>query len=95
MKELFYTEEFEQLAREHENFSFHVALSEPDAEDNWSGATGFVHQVLYDDYLKDHSAPEDIVYYLCGPPPMSQAVLKILDELGVEKENILFDDFGV
>lgn len=95
MKELFYTEEFEQLAREHENFSFHVALSEPDPEDNWSGATGFVHQVLYDDYLKNHPAPEDIVYYLCGPPPMAQAVLAILDELGVEKENILFDDFGV
>ncbi len=95
VKELFYTEEFEQLAREHENFSFHVALSEPDPEDNWSGATGFVHEALYDNYLKDHPAPEDIVYYLCGPPMMAQAVLAMLDELGVEKENILFDDFGV
>ena len=95
VKELFYTEEFEQLAREHENFSFHVALSEPDPEDNWSGATGFVHEALYDNYLKEHPAPEDIVYYLCGPPMMAQAVLAMLDELGVEKENILFDDFGV
>ena len=95
MKELFYTEEFEQLAKEHENFSFHVALSEPDPEDNWSGATGFVHQVLYDDYLKNHPAPEDIIYYLCGPPMMAKAVLAMLDELGVETENILFDDFGV
>ena len=95
VKELFYTEEFEQLAREHENFSFNVALSEPDPEDNWSGATGFVHEALYDNYLKDHPAPEDIVYYLCGPPMMAQAVLAMLDELGVEKENILFDDFGV
>ena len=94
IKELFYSEEFEQLARENENFSFHVALSEPDPEDNWNGATGFIHEVLYDDYLKDHPAPEDIIYYLCGPPMMAQAVLAMLDELGVEKENILFDDFG-
>ncbi len=63
-------------------------------EDNWSGLTGFIHQILYDNYLKDHSAPEDCEYYLCGPPMMISAVTKMLDELGVEPDNILFDDFG-
>lgn len=93
-RELFYTEEFEQLAAEHPNFSFNVALSEPLPEDNWTGHVGFIHQVLYDNYLKDHPAPEDIEYYICGPPMMNAAVFKMLDELGVEKDNIFFDDFG-
>ncbi len=94
LREMFYQEEFEQLARENENFSWHVALSEPQPEDNWTGLTGFIHQVLYDQYLKDHPAPEDCEYYICGPPMMLQAVLKLLDDLGVEPENILCDDFS-
>jgi len=92
--EIFYQDEFETLAANHPNFSFHLALSEPLPEDNWTGSTGFIHQVLYDEYLKDHPAPEDCEYYFCGPPLMNQAVLKLLDDLGVEEENILFDDFG-
>ena len=72
----------------------HIALSDPLPEDSWSGYTGFIHQVLLDNYLADHPAPEDVEYYICGPPLMLQAVLKMLDELGVEAENILFDDFG-
>lgn len=94
LRELFYQEEFDQLAREHPNFSWHVALSEPQPEDDWKGPVGFIHQVLFDRYLKDHQAPEDCEYYICGPPLMLAAVLKLLDDLGVEKENILFDDFG-
>jgi len=94
LQEVFYADEFEQLAKEHENFTFHVALSEPLPEDNWQGLTGFIHQVLYDNYLKDHPAPEDINYYMCGPPMMAKAVLEMLDNLGVEPENIHFDDFG-
>ncbi len=93
-KELFYTEEFEKLAEENDNFTFHVALSDPQPEDNWTGETGFVHLVLYEKYLKDHPAPEDIMYYMCGPPMMTQSVLDMLDDLGVEKDNIRFDDFG-
>jgi Na+-transporting NADH:ubiquinone oxidoreductase subunit F len=94
MREIFYQEEFEALAREHENFSFHIALSEPLPEDNWTGYVGFIHQVLLNNYLKEHPAPEDCEYYICGPPMMLQAVLKMLDDLGVEPENIAFDDFG-
>ncbi|MEX0703703.1 MAG: NADH:ubiquinone reductase (Na(+)-transporting) subunit F [Planctomycetales bacterium] len=94
LREMFYHEEFEQLAREFPNFSWHVALSEPLPEDNWTGPTGFIHQVLHDNYLKDHPAPEDIEYYICGPPMMLQACLKMLDGLGVEPENIAYDDFG-
>jgi len=94
VQELFYVEEFEALAREVENFSFHLALSDPQPEDNWQGATGFIHQVVYDQYLKDHPAPEDINYYLCGPPMMTRAVMDMLDDLGVESENIHFDNFG-
>ena len=93
-QEVFYADEFEELAHEHDNFSFHVALSEPQPEDNWEGLTGFIHQVLYDNYLHDHPAPEDINYYMCGPPMMAKAVVKMLDNLGVEPENIHFDDFG-
>ena len=77
-----------------DNFDWHVALSDPLPEDNWEGLTGFIHQVVFEKYLKDHPAPEDCEYYLCGPPPMVAAVLKMLDDLGVEPENILLDDFG-
>ncbi len=94
VQELFYSEEFEALEKNFENFSFHVALSDPQPEDNWQGKTGFIHHVLYESYLKDHPAPEDIQYYMCGPPMMAQAVISMLEDLGVEKENIRFDDFG-
>jgi len=94
LREMFYQEEFAQIAAENPNFGFHVALSEPMPEDRWNGPTGFIHQVLYDNYLKHHPAPEDCEYYLCGPPVMNQAVLKMLDDLGVESDNIAFDDFG-
>lgn len=94
LRELFYTDHFEEIEKEFPNFKYHVALSEPQPEDNWEGYTGFIHQVLYDEYLKDHPAPEDIEYYLCGPPLMLQACRQMLDDLGVEPENILFDDFG-
>lgn len=94
MKEVFYQEEFDQLAEEHDNFTFHLALSEPQPEDNWEGYTGFIHLVLYEQYLKNHPAPEDAHYYICGPPMMLQSVLEMLDNLGVERENIHFDDFG-
>ncbi|MCA9063002.1 MAG: NADH:ubiquinone reductase (Na(+)-transporting) subunit F, partial [Planctomycetaceae bacterium] len=93
-RELFYVEQFRELEAEHPNFSFHLALSEPLAEDNWTGYKGFIHQVLYDNYLAEHPAPEDIEYYICGPPLMLQACRKLLDDLGVEADNIAFDDFG-
>jgi Na+-transporting NADH:ubiquinone oxidoreductase subunit F len=94
MREMFYQEEFDEIAAENPNFSFHIALSEPLPEDNWNGPTGFIHNVLHDLYLKDHEAPEDCEYYICGPPMMLQAVQKMLDSLGVEPENIAYDDFG-
>jgi Na+-transporting NADH:ubiquinone oxidoreductase subunit F len=94
LKEMFYEEEFNELAEKNDNFEWHLALSEPQPEDNWSGLTGFIHQVLYDEYLSEHEAPEDCEYYLCGPPMMNSAVIKMLDSLGVPKENILLDDFG-
>jgi Na+-transporting NADH:ubiquinone oxidoreductase subunit F len=94
MREMFYQDEYDQLAAENDNFEWHVALSDPQPEDNWTGYTGFIHQVLYENYLKDHPAPEDIEYYMCGPPPMMTACFKTLDGLGVEPENIAFDDFG-
>ncbi len=94
LREAFYVEDFNKLAEEYPNFTWHLALSEPLPEDNWKGYTGFIHQVLYENYLKDHPAPEDIEYYLCGPPPMMSACFKMLDNLGVEPENIMFDDFG-
>jgi Na+-transporting NADH:ubiquinone oxidoreductase subunit F len=90
----FYQDEFDELARKNDNFEWHVALSEPLPQDNWEGKTGFIHQVLHDSYLKDHPAPEDCEYYICGPPMMNTAVLKLLDDMGVERENILLDDFG-
>jgi Na+-transporting NADH:ubiquinone oxidoreductase subunit F len=92
--EMFYDEEFKELEKEFENFSYHVALSEPQPEDNWDGPTGFIHQVLYENYLKDHEDPTEIEYYLCGPPMMLKAVREMLDSLGVEPEMVAFDDFG-
>ncbi|ELY2041876.1 NADH:ubiquinone reductase (Na(+)-transporting) subunit F [Enterobacter ludwigii] len=94
LREMFYDDEFEQLARENPNFTFHVALSDPQPEDNWTGHTGFIHNVLYENYLKQHPAPEDCEFYMCGPPVMNAAVIKMLKDLGVEDENILLDDFG-
>jgi len=93
-KELFYQDHFEKIEKENPNFKFEVALSEPLEEDKWEGYKGFIHQVIYDNYLKDHPEPEDIEYYLCGPPMMNAAILKMLDELGVPEEMIMFDDFG-
>ena len=92
--EIFYEEDFRAIEKEFPNFKFHIGLSEPRPEDNWTGMVGFIHQVIYDNYLKDHEAPEDIEYYMSGPGPMSNAVKVMLDNLGVAKENILFDDFG-
>jgi len=94
LKELFYQEDFENLEKEYENFSWHIALSDPLPEDNWKGYVGFIHRVVYDNYLKNHDAPEEIEYYLCGPPMMIQAVKTMLDNLGVEPDNIYLDDFG-
>lgn len=92
--EVFYSEEFERLAAEHPNFRWEVGLSEPLPEDRWEGATGFIHQILYNRYLKDHPAPEDCEYYLCGPPMMIRSVITMLDDLGVPQKHILFDDFS-
>ncbi len=94
LREMFYVEDFDELAAGNPNFSWHVALSDPQPEDNWSGLKGFIHQVLYDRYLKDHPAPEDCEYYMCGPPMMNAAVIRMLEDLGVERDNILLDDFG-
>jgi Na+-transporting NADH:ubiquinone oxidoreductase subunit F len=94
LKELFYVDQFKQIEKENDNFKFEVALSEPLPEDNWKGKTGFIHQVIYDNYLKNHPEPEEIEYYLCGPPLMISAVQKMLDDLGVPEEMIMFDDFG-
>jgi Na+-transporting NADH:ubiquinone oxidoreductase subunit F len=94
LREMFYVEDYDQLAAENDNFEWHVALSDPQPEDNWDGLTGFIHNVLYEQYLKDHPAPEDCEYYMCGPPMMNAAVIKMLGDLGVEPENIMLDDFG-
>lgn len=94
LRELFYKDHFDKLQEDFPNFDWHVALSDAHEEDKWDGPTGFIHQVLFDMYLKDHPAPEDCEYYLCGPPVMNSAVEKMLEELGVEPENIMFDDFG-
>lgn len=93
-REMFYVDDFDKLAAAHDNFEWHVALSDPLPEDAWSGYTGFIHSVLYHEYLKTHPAPEDCEYYLCGPPMMNAAVIKMLLDLGVERENIMLDDFG-
>ncbi len=94
LRELFYIEEFEAIEKKFPNFRFHIGLSEPKPEDKWSGYTGFIHQIILDEYLSKHPEPEEIDYYLCGPPQMNDAVFKMLDDLGVPKENIAFDDFG-
>ncbi|MCH2121146.1 MAG: NADH:ubiquinone reductase (Na(+)-transporting) subunit F [Pirellulaceae bacterium] len=94
MRELFYVDHFRAIEKEFPNFQFNIALSEPLPEDNWTGYQGFIHQVLLENYLGKHAAPEDIEYYICGPPMMNSAVFKMLDDLGVEPENIAFDDFG-
>lgn len=94
LREVFYKEEYDQLAAENENFEWHLALSDPQPEDNWTGLKGFIHQVLFDQYLKDHPAPEDCEFYMCGPPMMNSAVISMLHGLGVEDDNILLDDFG-
>ncbi|WP_153640286.1 NADH:ubiquinone reductase (Na(+)-transporting) subunit F [Prolixibacter sp. NT017] len=93
-KEVFYYDQFRDIEKNFPNFEFHLALSEPLPEDNWDGPTGFIHQVIYDNYLSKHEEPEEIDYYLCGPPMMNDAVTKMLYELGVPDENVLFDDFG-
>jgi len=104
-RELFYLDHFEKIEEEFPNFNFYIGLSEPLPDDNWKikkslddkegdGYTGFIHQVVYENYLKNHPEPEEIEYYLCGPPLMNAAVLKMLDEMGVPPENIRFDDFG-
>jgi len=94
LREAFYVEEYDQLASENDNFQWHLALSDPLPEDNWEGPTGFIHNVLFENYLKDHPAPEDCEFYMCGPPMMNASVIKMLQDLGVEPENILLDDFG-
>ncbi len=94
LREMFYVEEFDKLAEENDNFEWHIGLSEPQEEDNWTGYTGFIHNVIYENYLKDHPAPEDCEYYLCGPPMMNSAVIKMLEDLGVDQEHIMLDDFG-
>lgn len=94
LKELFYMDEFQKIADENDNFEFHIALSDALPEDHWTGPTGFIHNVIFENYLKNHPNPEDIEYYICGPPMMLQAVLKMLDSLGVTPEMIHYDDFG-
>jgi Na+-transporting NADH:ubiquinone oxidoreductase subunit F len=91
--ELFFDDEFKALEKKYKNFSYHVALSQPEPEDNWDGMTGFIHNCLHDNYLKDHIDPTEIEYYLCGPPMMLDAIIEMLDSLGVESEMIAFDKF--
>jgi len=93
-REMFYEDDYNGLAAENDNFQWHVALSDPQKEDNWEGMTGFIHNVLHENYLKDHEAPEDCEFYMCGPPMMNAAVIHMLKDLGVEDENIMLDDFG-
>jgi Na+-transporting NADH:ubiquinone oxidoreductase subunit F len=92
--EIFYEEDFRKLEKEFPNFTFNIALSEPQPEDNWTGYVGFIHKVILDNYLSTHDAPEDIEYYMCGPGPMAKAVEKMLYDLGVPREMLMFDDFG-
>jgi Na+-transporting NADH:ubiquinone oxidoreductase subunit F len=93
-REMFYVEDFDTLAKENDNFDWHVALSDAQPDDNWDGYTGFIHNVLMENYLKDHPAPEDCEYYMCGPPIMNSSVINMLLELGVDREDIMLDDFG-
>jgi Na+-transporting NADH:ubiquinone oxidoreductase subunit F len=94
-REIFYQDDFDRLQAEHANFRWHVALSDPQPEDQWTGHTGFIHKVLHDEYLRQHPTPESCEYYLCGPPLMTNAVIGMLEDLGVERGNILMDDFGI
>jgi Na+-transporting NADH:ubiquinone oxidoreductase subunit F len=94
LREMFYVEDFDQLQADNKNFEWHVALSDPQPEDNWDGDTGFIHNVILEKYLQHHEAPEDCEYYMCGPPMMNKAVIEMLLSLGVEPENIMLDDFG-
>ncbi|MDA0690057.1 MAG: NADH:ubiquinone reductase (Na(+)-transporting) subunit F [Proteobacteria bacterium] len=94
LREMFYQEDYDMLQAENPNFEWHVALSDPQPEDDWTGMTGFIHNVVLENYLKDHPAPEDCEYYMCGPPMMNAAVIKMLKDLGVEDENILLDEFS-
>ncbi|WP_299593008.1 NADH:ubiquinone reductase (Na(+)-transporting) subunit F [uncultured Microbulbifer sp.] len=94
LREMFYEDDYNGLQDEFDNFKWHIALSDPQPEDNWEGYTGFIHNVVYENYLKDHPAPEDCEYYMCGPPMMNAAVINMLKDLGVEDDNILLDDFG-
>lgn len=94
LREAFYVDEFNALEKNHENFKWNLALSDPLPEDNWDGLVGFIHEVLYENYLKDHPTPEDCEYYMCGPPMMVDALKKLLYDLGVEEGNVLLDDFG-
>ena len=94
LREMFYVEDFDMLAKENDNFNWYAALSDPQPEDNWEGYTGFIHSVLLENYLKEHPAPEDCEFYMCGPPMMNAAVIGMLKDLGVEDENIMLDDFG-
>lgn len=94
LREVFYEEEFRAIEKQFPNFKFTIALSEPKPEDNWTGPTGFIHEVIYNNYLKTHESPEDIEYYLCGPPMMNSAATKMLDNLGVPADMVMFDDFG-
>jgi Na+-transporting NADH:ubiquinone oxidoreductase subunit F len=94
LEEIFYAEDFDELAAQNDNFDWHVALSAPLREDNWTGFTGFIHKVLHDEYLAKHRTPEDCEYYLCGPPMMNTAVIKMLEDLGVARTDIMLDDFG-
>ena len=95
LKEVFYQDEYDELARKYDNFEWTLALDSPQPEDNWNGPTGFIHQVILDGYLSAHPAPEDCEYYMCGPPAMMDAVFGMLDDLGVEPEDIRFDDFSI
>ena len=94
LREAFYVDEYDKLAEENPNFTWHLALSDPQPEDNWSGPTGFIHNVLLENYLKNHPAPEDCEFYMCGPPMMNASVIKMLLDMGVERESIFLDDFG-
>lgn len=94
LREAFYIDHFDKIAEENDNFEWHLALSEPLEEDNWEGYKGFIHQIVLDNYLSKHESPEDVEFYMCGPPMMNQAVINMLEDLGVEPENIMLDDFG-
>jgi Na+-transporting NADH:ubiquinone oxidoreductase subunit F len=94
LREMFYVDDFNTLQAENENFTWHIGLSEPKPEDNWTGYTGFIHNILFENYLKNHPAPEDCEFYMCGPPMMNSAVIKMLVDIGVDRENIMLDDFG-